>query len=111
MAVDGILRAVERSHTRGHGKTGGRGDSLRLIGARQLDDRGRASQPRQTPACHGISFAKAIDDDGAFGHAWFGGNAVMYRAVVENMLVDFVAHHIEVMFDGDLCQVRRSRRG
>jgi hypothetical protein len=75
--ANALLRASERGDAGGHREAGGGLRAVRLIDARQLDDRLWAGQPAQAPAGHCIGLAEAVDDDRAFGHARLCGQAEM----------------------------------
>ena len=49
----------------------------------------------QPPARHRVALGKPVQNYGAVGHPRQGGNAVML-AGVQNVLVDFVGHHIQI---------------
>ena len=65
--------------------------------ARQLHNLAWASQPAQPPTGHGIGFAKAIDDHRAFRHSRFGSETIVDGAVIDNVFVDLITQHIEIV--------------
>lgn len=58
---------------------------------------GPAAYPMREPV--GIGFGKAVQDNGTFAHTGQRGNADVFRAVKDDLLIDFVADDDEVMFD------------
>ena len=50
-------------------------------------------------ACHGIGFGKAVQDDGTFAHTGQRGDADVFLAVKDDLLIDFVADDDEIMPD------------
>ena len=88
--MDTLLRSIERRHAGRHRKTSGGLRAVGLDGACQFDDLGRAGQPPQAPTSHRIGFAKAVDDHRALGHPRFSRQAIVNRAVIENVLINLI---------------------
>ena len=91
------LRASKGCYASRHREAGRGLCAVGLVDACQFYDRLGTRQPAKAPAGHGIGLGETIDDDGALGHPRLGRQAVVHMAVIDDVLVDLVAHHVEIM--------------
>ncbi len=100
-----LLGAVEGGDGAFLGEAGGIGRGMALDGVDGFGDGIRGGEKAQTPTGHGPGFGEAMNDDGV--GLMVGAEArdgPVHRSVVEEVLVDFVAHDEDAMFHAKIAQ-------
>jgi len=76
-----------------------------LNGVDGFGDRFRCGAPAEAPAGHAPGFGEAVDDDGVLEmRRREAGDAFDPGAIVEQMLVNFIAHDEDAFFDADVAE-------
>src|SRR3979409_1790517 len=57
---------------------------------------GGGDHPAHAPSRHAIRFREPIDDNGAVAHAVNARHGDMFRAVIENVLVNFIGDTVSI---------------
>ena len=100
-----VLRAGERGDAAFLREDGRVARAVALDGVNGLGNRLRRGQKAQPPAGHAPRLGEAVDDDGVLlVRGRKAGHALVHRAVVEQMFVDFVAHDEHALLDADVAE-------
>ena len=70
--------------------------------ANRIRDRGRRNRPAHAPSRDAVAFRKPVDSDRPIAHAVEAGERNVFRAIVKNVLVDFVGDGEHVVFDAQI---------
>ena len=100
-----VLRAVQRRHRALLRERSRVARAVALDGVNGLRNRLRRGQITQPPAGHRIRLRKAVHDDGVLvmrrGKA---RHAHVFRAVIDELLVNLVAHDEHALLDADVAE-------
>src|SRR5438552_2784288 len=113
-----VLRPIQCGHGALLSKTGGITRAVALNGVDRLGDGFRRSKKSKPPTCHTPRLGEPMNENGmvvmCLGEA---GDALMNGAVIEQMLVDFIAHNEHAAFDAKITKrfdfirsINRTRR-
>src|SRR6266852_8301094 len=95
-----VLWARERGHGSFLSEGGRIAGAVALDGVDGFGDGFRGGAPTEAPAGHAPGFGETVHDDGVLEMGGRkAGNALMFGAVVEQVLVNFVAHYEDALFD------------
>ena len=68
-------------------------------------NRFRRGKETEAPACHAPRLGKAVDDDSVFLVRWReAGDTPVYRAIVKQVLINFVAHDEYTLLNADIAK-------
>ena len=100
-----VLRAGQRGDGAFLGEAGRVAGAVALDGVNGFGDGLGRGAPAQPPAGHAPGFGEAMHDDRVLEvRGREAGDALGGRAVVEEVLVDFVAHDEDVLLDADVAE-------
>ena len=109
---DAVLGAIESGECGVLGDAAGVGGLLTLEAVDSGADVFGGKRPADTPAGHGVGFADAVDDDGAFADFFAEGCEGAECVTGEDeFFVDFVGEDDDVFFDGDIGELLQGING
>ena len=100
-----VLRAGQRGYAAFLRKRSRIAGAVRLHGINRLGNRFRRGQKSQPPTGHAPRLRKAVDDDGMLlMRRRKAGHALNLGVVVKQVLVNFVAHDEDVLFNANVAE-------